>query len=1098
MSWLLFICFDIVVLVGIALLVAGTTLAGRDLPAPDWAAERVADMLSRGLGDGRAGIGAVTLRIPPRALPQVVLHDVTISAPGDVRLAMVPSLRVEVDKRAIWSGKVRAREFLIEDASIRLRRKVDGSFDLGFGGGNARAAFTSLDEVIAGIQRVFELPALAPLERLEARNLRVLYEDARVGRSWRISDGSLLLSQSGDAISLSMALKLPREEDGIEEPGDVPPEPGEIALRLSIGKNRPHAEASARMENVPAADIAAQSPALSWLAPLQAPVSGAVSVGRTPEGRMGRLSGTLEIGAGVFQPETRAEPVPFDGAHAYFGYRPDRGRITFDALEVHGPHGALSASGHADLIGVETGWPVALVGQLSFSNMRLDPPGFLPQPAEFDSGRLDMKASLRPFRLEIGQLQVSTADPEGERGATQLLASGLVTADASGWHVALDLGLDRIGVGQLMALWPMRVVPRTRDWLARNLLEGELFGATAGFRFDQGSKPKLALSFGYENASVRAMRTLPAITDASGYAASGNFSFSTTLEAGRMTPPEGGAIDIAGATFRVSDMRPKPSTAEVLVQARSSVTAALSLLDQAPFRFLTKAGQPVTLSDGQVQARGRIAFPMKRKIGPGDTDFDIYGQASGLRSTVIVPGRALSVGEAAFAATPAGLHLSGSGDLDGVPLDAAFELPFGPDAPTPTVDGNVEIGEDFIDTFGIGLPDGMVTGAGPADFSLELPRGAPVRFRLTSPLRGVGLALPALGWSSPTTAEGSLSLAGQLGAQPLVDELSLQASGLRAEGRVTTRAGGGLEEARFSRVALGDWLDAPVTLTGRARGQPPGIALRGGRVDLRKAGLGGGGATRGGGGTSPPLSLALDRLVISEGISITDFRSDLEGAGGYSGNFTGLLNGQARVSGTLLPGRGGGTTVQLRSDNAGAVLKAAGMFRQASGGDMTLTLEPRGGRGEYDGTLRVKNIRVQSASGLTALVNAISVVGLIDELAGTGLLFTDVEAAFRLTPSYVQVTRASGVGPSLGISLEGVYDMRRKRFDFQGVFSPVYMINSIGRFLTRKGEGLIGFNYRMHGPVADPQVEVNPLSVLTPGMFREIFRAPPPKPRGGG
>ena len=65
--------------------------------------------------------------------------------------------------------------------------------------------------------------------------------------------------------------------------------------------------------------------------------------------------------------------------------------------------------------------------------------------------------------------------------------------------------------------------------------------------------------------------------------------------------------------------------------------------------------------------------------------------------------------------------------------------------------------------------------------------------------------------------------------------------------------------------------------------------------------------------------------------------------------------------------------------------------------------------------------------------------------------------------------------------------------DFQGVFSPVYAINAIGSVLTRKGEGLIGFNFDLWGDPDSPKVLVNPFSVLTPGMFREIFRRPPPK-----
>jgi hypothetical protein len=66
--------------------------------------------------------------------------------------------------------------------------------------------------------------------------------------------------------------------------------------------------------------------------------------------------------------------------------------------------------------------------------------------------------------------------------------------------------------------------------------------------------------------------------------------------------------------------------------------------------------------------------------------------------------------------------------------------------------------------------------------------------------------------------------------------------------------------------------------------------------------------------------------------------------------------------------------------------------------------------------------------------------------------------------------------------------------DMQGVVSPIYMLNAIGRLVSpRKGEGLVGFNFNIRGSVDKPRVAVNPLSVFTPGLFREIFRRPPPK-----
>ena len=54
-------------------------------------------------------------------------------------------------------------------------------------------------------------------------------------------------------------------------------------------------------------------------------------------------------------------------------------------------------------------------------------------------------------------------------------------------------------------------------------------------------------------------------------------------------------------------------------------------------------------------------------------------------------------------------------------------------------------------------------------------------------------------------------------------------------------------------------------------------------------------------------------------------------------------------------------------------------------------------------------------------------------------------------------------------------------------------MNGIGAFLTRQGEGLIGFNFNLKGETTQPNVTVNPLSAFTPGMFREIFRRPAPE-----
>jgi hypothetical protein len=399
--------------------------------------------------------------------------------------------------------------------------------------------------------------------------------------------------------------------------------------------------------------------------------------------------------------------------------------------------------------------------------------------------------------------------------------------------------------------------------------------------------------------------------------------------------------------------------------------------------------------------------------------------------------------------------------------------------------------------FAPGLPAGTLSGAAPAELALTLPRGAAPSLSLSSTLEGLSLRLPGLGWAKAAGAAGRLELAGRLGfegAPPVFDRLVLEAPGLAARGRLALAPGGGLGRLTLDRARLGGWFDGPLVLTGRGAGRPPALELRGGTLDLPRARFGGGG------GQAPPVRGRLDRLRLVGDVALTGVTADLSPSGGsLAGAFRARVAGGPEVTGELSPGRGGRPAVTLRAADAGRALAAAGVFEEARGGTLSLTLAPEPQAGAWRGALEVDDVRLTSAPGLAALLDTLSIVGLLERMRGPGLLFTAIRASFRLTPGAVQLTSASAVGPSLGISADGIYDMAQDRVDIRGVLSPIFFMNAIGQLVSREGEGLFGFNYRIRGPADDPEIFVNPLSLLTPGAFREIFRTEPPAlPEGDG
>jgi hypothetical protein len=241
------------------------------------------------------------------------------------------------------------------------------------------------------------------------------------------------------------------------------------------------------------------------------------------------------------------------------------------------------------------------------------------------------------------------------------------------------------------------------------------------------------------------------------------------------------------------------------------------------------------------------------------------------------------------------------------------------------------------------------------------------------------------------------------------------------------------------------------------------------------------------------VSLILDRLQISEGIALTDFRAELDMSNGANGQFSGKLNEYAPVTGTVVP-QGGRSAFRIRSSDAGGFFASAGLLKQARNGTLEVILTPGRGAGVYDGKLEARgNMRLKDAPAMAALLNALSVIGILEQMGGEGIHFNQVDARFQLSPDRVTLYSGSAIGASMGISMDGYYYMGNGQMDMQGVISPLYLVNAVGGIFTRRGEGLIGFNYRLRGQASNPRVEVNPLSALTPGMFRELFRRPAPR-----
>jgi len=1058
----------VVVVLASLLILAAVLLAGRPLPAPAGLVERIETRANAALaGQARATIGGVSLQVGTDLVPRVVLTEVGIDTAEGLRLLRLPRLRLALHADALLSGRLEPRRVVLEQGAVSLARAEDGSFGLRIGGEAAFAAGTPA-EVIDAIDRAFSGPVLGRIERVEASDLRLTLTDARRPGAGIAGTGRIVMAQDAATLTLGLAMQLAGAELGAAT----------TELTFSSRKGSSAAAFGATVRNLTAGELAVQVPALAWLAALEAPISGSFRSTIAEDGSLGVLGGTLEIGRGALRPTEAVAPVRFDAARMAFRYDPAAGRMEFDEIAFDSRALRLAAQSKVFIETGPGGLPTAFVGQMRIDALETDPEGVFADPVVFSGGAVDLKLSLDPFAVRIGQAVLL----DGER---RIAATGRAAAEAAGWALALDLDVPRIGADRLIQLWPVALVPKTRDWLDKNVTTGELLDLKAALRIIPGQEPRLALGYDFEGANVRVVRSLPPVEQAAGYATIDGQVYTLVLERGQTVTERGGPVTLDGSVLKVPDITRKPAIGEVTLRTDSTIPAALALLDEPPFRFLQKAGRPVDLAEGRARAEAVITLPLIDRVPEEEIGYAVRAELLDLRSEVLVPGHLLTAERLVATATPdGGLAIAGPGNLSGVGFEARWHQPFGPDAPGSVLEGSVDLSPDFVRAFRLGLPDAAVAGRGRGDIRIDLPRDGPPRLLLTSDLNRVTLSLPEIGWAKPAATPGRLVVEGRLGAPAQLDRIEIEAPGLAASGTLGLNEDGTLDRLAFDAVDLG-WFTGRAALVGQG-GAPPRWEIGGGTADLRRLPDLGGGARAG--GSVPVIDVRLDRLRLGETLALTGFRGRFGGAAAFTGQFAGAINGAEEVQGSLGPAANGRNAYAIRADDAGAVFRAAGIFSRGYGGALDLRIVEEEGQGRYSGEVRAGGMRVRDAPILAELLGLISVVGLLEQMGGEGILFQQVDGRFEIRPDRVILRDGRAVGASLGVSIQGIYDRQAELLDMEGVISPVYFVNALGQIVSRPGEGLFGFTYRLTGPAAAPRVAVNPLSILTPGPFREIFR----------
>ena len=264
------------------------------------------------------------------------------------------------------------------------------------------------------------------------------------------------------------------------------------------------------------------------------------------------------------------------------------------------------------------------------------------------------------------------------------------------------------------------------------------------------------------------------------------------------------------------------------------------------------------------------------------------------------------------------------------------------------------------------------------------------------------------------------------------------------------------------------------------------------------------------------VSVHLDRLVLRNGAAIAPLALDMsgiedrlqtffaEGALGPGYNFTGKL--------TATPE---GRTLTLDTNNAGLLMRGLFGLDSIKDGKINVVanfagngaMPATGGGPDFQGVMTAYDFRILHQPFLARLFAAGSLTGFIDLMGSNGIAIDSLTVPFKSKKGVINIREAHASGPAIGFSADGFIDRPKNEIGLRGTLAPLYGLNSVlgaipvlGNVLTsREGEGILGTTYSASGNADEPEISVNPLSMLTPGILRRIFegRIPTATPAPG-
>ncbi len=909
---------------------------------------------------------------------------------------------------------------------------------------------------------------------------------------------------------------------GILQPQDT--ESSEVWFSLSHGQGDQYIDVKSRLQNIIPTQLVRFMPALSSLTSVKLGISGSF------EGRVdlkeGLHSGQLQV-------------LLSEGEIGIFGSEGPQFAITRGAFDFTMEAGAKQIVMKQGALTFPTG-EVALNGDI-WRESRASGPGdwrfqlystrgeiyadqYLAKGLNIDefsfAGRLfaaKIPVSIDEMRVQIGQ------------------ASLLLAHDAShGFPAILRGRFDNIDMPLLKTIWPADFMKDNRDWVVQRVQKGVVRNGQFALkaqsdenkfirvadvgRFQKSEKPPVLPSIDYEIRDLAyTIFDDPALIETPRVRISiRGDKMNGFMKKGRFSPRDVGVIEISEGRLSVANIHQNVPKGRYHFNIRGPVKTALALIEKEPFGHKTSLDDKLEELQGTVQGKLQVDTPLKEEVAPDEVV--VAGTLQLVDGAARFENFKFKNAQIKFTLERNSIAAKGGLLVNGASVTAAWRRQLKTEKfyePPPLVLRGVF---DEADRNQLGLyVNDMVRGAVPVEVLISEADAGADEFdvRVNADLTKARLSANTLGWEKAAGRSASLTFSVKPGdrGKTVLKDFEIAGVDLTARGQIVLNKDLAVEKFSFPQVSYK--IVSNISLNGErnlkaAKGQRIWVVRAKGKV------FDGRGMLRSLLQTGQISSSKGSPIDQSDGVELkADFTKVLGWHQAQINNFQftmkrrgdqlkafrlrGNLSRRGNLSGKMVSERGDDPTIRLNTDNAGEALRLIGFYPNMLGGQGQLQVRynvKKRQLASQTGRLLINRFSIASDPVVQEVLANISKGKKGSKLSGESHIpFNRLDAPFSIGYRQFVLHDSYVKGDLLGATMRGQLDFQKNQVRLSGTYVPLYGLNAavgavpvLGDILVgREGEGMLGITFGIYGDINRPEVLVNPMSLVAPGVFRQIF-----------